>query len=115
MDIFGGPLFYLSQIVSSKKFLRSIMIFLLPHSIADKVMTKSPANYIFRILMHFLSLCLLLNKHEGVTSRVCIVTDLQGFHVNTVLNSNLSASPSLELLVMFQDVPGSDLEKKITW
>lgn len=53
-------------------------------------------------------------KHEDVTSRVYIVTDVQGFHLNTVLNLNLSTLPSLELLMMFQDVPGSDLEKKIT-
>lgn len=51
-------------------------------------------------------------EHEDVTSGVYIITDLQGFHMNIVLSSDLSAFPSLELLLMFQDVLCSDLEEK---
>lgn len=46
----------------TKKFLRNIRTLLLPHSVADKVMTDGPSKYTFRILLCVLSWYLSLNE-----------------------------------------------------
>lgn len=62
------------------------MALLLPHSAADKVMTKGTTNYTFGILMYLLPWYWLLSEEEDGTGNMYIVTDLQRFHLNTALH-----------------------------